>query len=206
MKGHPLPAHDAPAEHVRVLPQGPLGPPAPRGPRVEPGGARAGHNRALRVAQAVPGGEAHRAKMGDVHAGHALQGLTDPTVSWGTLGAHVAAAKGARGARVGGGVTVVSLVVLYFLPRLLRRDPAAGCSPSPWVPIHHKPFESARTARGLRARNRVGALHALRRAERRGAREKGGDQDQRTIRDWHHQRVQSRQRGLEWIPGFLNGS
>jgi hypothetical protein len=48
-------------------------------------------------------------KMGDVHAGHALQGLMDPTVSWGTLGAHVAAAKGARGARVGGGVTVVSL-------------------------------------------------------------------------------------------------
>ena len=135
MKGHPLPAHDAPAEHVRVLPQGPLGPPAPRGPRVEPGGARAGHNRALRVAQAVPGGEAPRAKMGDVHAGHDLQGLMDPTVSWGTLGAHVAAAKGARGARAGGGVTVVSLVGLYFLPRLLRRDPAAGRSPSPWVPI-----------------------------------------------------------------------
>ena len=35
----------------------------------------------LRVAQAVAGGEAHRAKMGDVHAGHALQGLMDPTVS-----------------------------------------------------------------------------------------------------------------------------
>ena len=101
--------HDAPAEHVRVPHQGPLGPPAPRGPRVEPRGARAGHNRALRVAQAVPGGEAHRVKMGDVHAGHALQGLMDPTVSWGTLGAHVAATKGARGARVGGGVTVVSL-------------------------------------------------------------------------------------------------
>jgi len=27
------------------------------------------------------------------------------------------------------------VVVLYFLPRLLRRDPAAGRSPSPWVPI-----------------------------------------------------------------------
>jgi hypothetical protein len=52
-----------------------------------------------RVAQAVPGGEAHRAKMGDVPAGHALQGLMDPTVSWGTLGAHLAAAKCARGAR-----------------------------------------------------------------------------------------------------------
>ena len=109
-QGTPLPAHDAPAEHVRVPPQGPLGPPAPRGPRVEPRGARAGHNRALRVAQAVPGGEANRAKMGDVHAGHALQGLMDPTVPWGTLGAHLAAAKGARGARVGGGVTVVSLI------------------------------------------------------------------------------------------------
>ena len=42
------------------------------------------------------------AKMGDVYAGHALQGLMDPTVSWGMLGAHLAAAKGARGARVGG--------------------------------------------------------------------------------------------------------
>ena len=61
--------HDAPAEHVRMLPQGPLGPPAPRGPRVEPRGARAGRNRARRVARAVPGGEAHRTKMGDVHAG-----------------------------------------------------------------------------------------------------------------------------------------
>jgi hypothetical protein len=39
-------------------------------------------------------------KMGDVHAGHALQGLMGPTVSWGTLGAHLATAKGARGARV----------------------------------------------------------------------------------------------------------
>ena len=64
------------------------------------------------MAQAVPGGEAHRAKMGDVHAGHALQGLMDPTVSRGTLGAQVATAKGARGARVGGGITVVSPVWL----------------------------------------------------------------------------------------------
>jgi len=67
------------------------------------------------VAQAVPGGEAHRAKTGDVHAELTLQGPMDPTrpqtVSWGTLGAHLAAAKGARGARVGGGVTVVSLLV-----------------------------------------------------------------------------------------------
>jgi hypothetical protein len=31
-----------------------------------------------------------------------LQGLMDPTVSWGTLGTHLAAAKGARGARAEG--------------------------------------------------------------------------------------------------------
>ena len=37
-----------------------------------------------------------------------IQGLMDPTVSWGTLGAHLAAAKGAGGARVGGGVNVVT--------------------------------------------------------------------------------------------------
>ena len=59
---------------------------------------------ALRVAQAVPGGEAHRTKMSDVHAGHAPEGLLDPTDPWGTLGVHVVAAKGARAARVGGGV------------------------------------------------------------------------------------------------------
>ena len=47
-KGHkaPLPTDDVPAEHVRVAPQGPFGPPAPRGPRVEPRGARAGRVRA----------------------------------------------------------------------------------------------------------------------------------------------------------------
>ena len=54
-----LPRDDAAAEHVRVAPQGPLESPAPRGPRVEPRGARAGHNRARRVAQAVPSREAH---------------------------------------------------------------------------------------------------------------------------------------------------
>eukprot|EP00964_Phaeocystis_antarctica_P023361 scaffold13071_cov61-Phaeocystis_antarctica.AAC.5 len=37
---------------------------------------------------------------------------------------------------------------------------------------HHKPFGSARTARALRALDLVGALHALWRTERRGAREK----------------------------------
>ena len=67
--------------------------------------------------------------MGDVHAEHAPEALMDPTDPWGTLGAHVVEAKGARGARVGGGVSVVSLVVLYFLPRVLLRDEAAGCYP-----------------------------------------------------------------------------
>ena len=46
---------------------------------------------------------------------------------------------------------------------------------------HHKPLESEGTARGLSALDLVGALHALWRAERRGAREKGVDQDRRTI-------------------------
>ena len=104
-----LSTDDARAEHTWAISQGPLGPPAPRGPRVEPRGARAGRNRARRVAQAVPGGEAHRTKMGDVHAEHAPEALMDPTDPGGTLGAHVVAATGARGARVGGGVSVVSL-------------------------------------------------------------------------------------------------
>ena len=64
---------------------------------------------------------------------------------------------------------------------------------------HHKPFGSARTARGLRALDLAGALHALRRAERRGAREKSVDQDRRTIHDPTHQHDLRRQRGLEWI-------
>ena len=68
------------------------------------------------------------------------------------------------------------------------------------------PFGSARTARGLRALDLAGALHALRRAERRGAREKGVDQDRRTIHDPTHQRVQRRRGGLEWIQRFLKGS
>jgi hypothetical protein len=33
-----------------------------------------------------------------VHAEHALEALMDPTDPWGTLGAHVVEAKGARGA------------------------------------------------------------------------------------------------------------
>ena len=38
----------------------------------------------------------------------------DPTDPWGTLGTRVVEAKGARGARVGGGVSVVSLVGSNF--------------------------------------------------------------------------------------------
>ena len=123
-----LSTDDVPAEHMRELPQGPLGPPAPRGPRVEPRGARAGRNRARKAARAVPGGEAHRTKMIDVHAERTPKALTDPTDPWNTLGVHVATAKGARAAHVGGGVSVRSLVVLYFSRRVLRSDANAGCS------------------------------------------------------------------------------
>ena len=79
----------------------PLWPPDPRGTHVEPRWARAGQNRARRVARAVPGGgEAHRTKMSDVHAECAPEAPMDPTDRWGTLSAHVVAAKGARGVRV----------------------------------------------------------------------------------------------------------
>ena len=71
---------------------------------------------------------------------------------------------------------------------------------------HHKPFGSARTARALRALDLAGALHALWRTERRGAREKGVDQDRRTVRDSTHQRVLRRQRGLEWVRVLRNVS
>ena len=37
--------------------------------------------------------------MSDVHAEHAPEALMDPTDPWGTLGAHVVEAKGARGGR-----------------------------------------------------------------------------------------------------------
>ena len=103
---------------------GPLGPPAPRGPHVEPRGARAGHNRALRGAQAVLGGEAHRTKMGAVHAGHAPEGRIDPTDSWGALGAHVVAARGTCRARVARSLSVRSLVLVDL--RGLRGVPTDG--------------------------------------------------------------------------------
>ena len=70
----------------------------------------------------------------------------------------------------------------------------------------HKPFESAGTARGLRALDLVGA--APRNVARRApwAREKGVDQDRRIIHDWPHQRAQSHQRGLESIRVLRNVS
>ena len=76
--------HYAQAEHMRVLPQGPLRPAAPRGSRVEPRGARAGQNRATRAAQpaqAVPGGEALSTRMGDAHAEYTPEGLVNPAVA-----------------------------------------------------------------------------------------------------------------------------
>jgi hypothetical protein len=48
--------------------------------------------------------------MGDAHAEHAPEGLVDPAVAWGTLGAHVVTARGARRACGGEGVSVRSLL------------------------------------------------------------------------------------------------
>ena len=52
--------------------------------------------------------------MGDVHAEHAPEGLVNPAVAWGTLGAHVVNAKGARGALECGVVSVGSFKCRYF--------------------------------------------------------------------------------------------
>ena len=52
--------------------------------------------------------------MGDAHAEHAPEGLVDPAVAWGTLGAHVVTARGARRACGGGGVSVRSLLLANF--------------------------------------------------------------------------------------------
>ena len=71
---------------------------------------------------------------------------------------------------------------------------------------HHKPFGSARTAHALRALDLAGALHALWRTERRGAREKGVDLDRRTICDPIQWRVLRRKRGLEWVRVMRNVS
>ena len=98
-------------------------------------------------------------------------------------------------------------VDVNFLSRVSRRDAATRPAGAPRDPgPHHKPFGSARTARGLRALDLVGALHALWRAERRGAREKGFDQDRRTIHDTPDQGIQSRKRGPESIRVLRNVS
>ena len=77
-----------------------------------------------------------------------------------------------------------NFVVLYFLPRVLRRDPAAGCSPSPWVPITSPLSRRGPRVASLPAiRSERSTLCALWRAERREAREKGFDYDRRTIQD-----------------------
>ena len=55
--------------------------------------------------------------MSYVHAERAPEALMDPADPWGTLGVHVVAAKGARGARAGGGVTVRSLPCHYYEKR-----------------------------------------------------------------------------------------
>jgi hypothetical protein len=44
--------------------------------------------------------------MSDVHAEHALQGLSDHTDLWGALGAHVVLPQRARAARAAEGVLV----------------------------------------------------------------------------------------------------
>ena len=97
------------------------------------------------------------------------------------------------------------LVVLYFLPRVPRRDAAAGCSPRPWVAI-----TSPLGRRGPRVASVPSIwsepLHAMWRAARRRGRERGFDPDQSVVHDSQHQRVQQGQENLEWIQRFFNGS
>ena len=67
-------------------------------------------------------------KMGDAHAEHAPEGLASSAVAWGTLGAHVVNARGARGALEWGVVSVRSFVLVNFLLGVLGRHAAAGRS------------------------------------------------------------------------------
>ena len=55
--------------------------------------------------------------MGDAHAEHAPEGLVNPAVAWGTLGAHVVNAKGAHGALEWGVVGVRSFYQINFSQR-----------------------------------------------------------------------------------------
>ena len=67
--------------------------------------------------------------MSDVHAEHAPEAPMDPTDPWGTLGAHVVTARGARRACGGGGVSVRSLLKntsLYLYPRAAWKASASA--------------------------------------------------------------------------------
>ena len=81
----------------------------------------------------------------------------------------------------------------------LSMYPRGGRVGSLALATHHRTSGSAGTARGPRALDLAGALHAMWRAARRRGRERGFDPDQSVVHDSQQQRVQSRQRGLEWI-------
>ena len=61
----------------------------------------------------------------------------DPTDPWATLGARVVEAKGARGARVGGGVTVVSLQQVNFLRT--RAASTLSLGTATWCVVFERP-------------------------------------------------------------------
>ena len=67
--------------------------------------------------------------MGDAHAERAPEGLVHPAVAWGTLGAHVVNARGARGALEWEVVSVRSFVLVNLHGRVPGRDAAAGRLP-----------------------------------------------------------------------------
>ena len=72
-------------------------------------------------------GGAHRAGMNDVHAGHAPEGLMDPADSWDTLGTHVVAAKGARGACLAGCLSVIMSAPIHKLHFERKAAQLAAC-------------------------------------------------------------------------------
>ena len=59
--------------------------------------------------------------MGDAHAEHAPEGLVNPAVACGTLGAHVVNARGAHSALEWGVVSVRNFVPVNFSLRVLGR-------------------------------------------------------------------------------------
>ena len=70
--------------------------------------------------------------MGDVHAERVPEAPMDPTDPWGTLGAHVVEAKGARGARFGGGVSVVRFINTHWRRRAFYTPLILGFSHALW--------------------------------------------------------------------------